>query len=127
MQTYSAPAPPAHTLCAFPFEHPMKHIDQYQPPSPADLLALKVDLQATSQEMASLAGLAQGSQWRKYTGTAEPRLMNKHMHFYMACMLTLSDDDIDRVTAAMRAHGAKVGTAPMALASGTTDTTPKQY
>jgi predicted transcriptional regulator len=97
----------------------MKHIDQYQPPAPADLLALKKDLEASSQEMANLAGLTQGSQWRKYTGTAEPRPMNKHMHFYMASLLTLSDADIERVTATMREHGAQVSTAQMVLASGT--------
>jgi hypothetical protein len=95
----------------------MKHIDRYTPPAPEDLLALKTDLGATSQEMAKLAGLTQGSQWRKYTGTAEPRPMNKHMHFYMASLLTLSDADIERVTAAMKAHGAKVGTAPLPLGS----------
>lgn len=97
----------------------MKHIDNYKPPAPADLLALKSELEATSQEMATLAGLTQGSQWRKYTGTAEPRPMNKHMHFYMASLLTLSDADIERVTAAMREHGATVTTAPFALAVAT--------
>ncbi|WP_178089948.1 MULTISPECIES: XRE family transcriptional regulator [Pseudomonas] len=97
----------------------MKHIDRYRPPAPADLLALKKNLEATSQEMATLAGLTQGSQWRKYTGTAESRPMNKHMHFYMASLLTLSEADIERVTATMRAHGADVTTAQITLASGT--------
>ena len=118
MQTNSALAPPARPACALLFELPMKNIDRYRPPTPADLLALKAELQATSQEMASLAGLTQGSQWRKYTGTAEPRLMNKHMHFYMASLLTLSDAEIERVMATMKEHGADVGTIEFSLASG---------
>lgn len=46
--------------CAILLELTMKRIEQYRPPEPADLLALKSELQATSAEMARLAGLTQG-------------------------------------------------------------------
>lgn len=118
MQTDSAPAPHAPLCGALLFEPTMKRIDQYQPPPPADLLDLKKDLEATSQEMANLTGLKQGSQWRKYTGSGDTRPMNMHMHFYMASLLTLSEADIERVTATMREHGADVSTAQFTLPSG---------
>lgn len=100
-------------------EPTMKRIDQYRPPEPADLLALKSELQATSAEMARLAGLTQGSQWRKYTGSADPRVLGMHMHFYLAAILTLNDSDMERITATMQAHGAQVGTVSMDLAAST--------
>lgn len=109
----------ARLCCAILLELTMKRIDQYRPPEPADLLALKSELQATSAEMARLAGLTQGSQWRKYTGSADPRALGMHMHFYMAAILTLNDSDIERITATMQAHGAQVGTASMDLATNT--------
>ncbi|MCY1463664.1 hypothetical protein D9M71_815920 [compost metagenome] len=52
--------------------------------------------------MADLTGLAQGAQWRKYTGGAEPHALGLHMHFYMAALLTLSDAELARVAATMR-------------------------
>jgi hypothetical protein len=109
----------ARLHCAILLELTMKRIDQYRPPTPADLLTLKSELQATSAEMARLTGLTQGSQWRKYTGSAEPRPLGMQMHFYMAAILTLDDADIERITTAMQAHGAHVGTTPIALASAT--------
>lgn len=95
----------------------MKRIDQYRPPTPADLLALKDELKASSAGMARLAGLAQGSQWRKYTGSAEPRALGMQMHFYMAAILTLDDADIERIATTMQEHGAQVGTVSMAFSS----------
>ncbi|WP_282347941.1 hypothetical protein [Pseudomonas sp. PS01301] len=109
----------ARLCCAILLELTMKRIDQYRPPEPADLLALKSKLQATSAEMARLAGLTQGSQWRKYTGSADPRALGMHMHFYMAAILTLNDSDMERITATMQAHGAQVGTVSMDLAAST--------
>lgn len=109
----------ARPCCAILLELTMKRIDQYRPPAPADLLDLKNDLQATSAEMARLAGLTQGSQWRKYTGSAEPRALGMHMHFYLVAILTLDDADIERITTTMQQHGAQVDTAPMVLASAT--------
>ena len=60
----------------------------------------------TSNEMAALANLGQGSQWRKYTGGAEPRQMGPHMLFFVAAQTELSDRDFARVLQRMRAIGA---------------------
>jgi hypothetical protein len=95
----------ARPCCAILLELTMKR----RPSAPADLLDLKNDLQATSAEMARLTGLIQGSQWRKYTGSAEPRVLGMHMHFYLAAILTLDDADIERITTTMQQHGAQVG------------------
>lgn len=86
----------------------MKIIEQYNPPSADALARLKIDLGYTSQQMAELVGLAQGGQWRKYTGGAAPRTLGVHMHFYMAALLALSDSELARVLDTMRAHGASV-------------------
>jgi hypothetical protein len=97
----------ARPWCAILPELIMKRIDQYRPPTPADLLDLKNDLQATSAEMARLVGLTQGSQWRKYTGSAGPRALNMHMHFYLAAILTLDDVDMERITTTLQEQGAQ--------------------
>jgi hypothetical protein len=86
----------------------MKIIDRYVPPTPEALARLKSDLAVTSQTMADLTGLAQGQQWRKYTGGAAPRSLGMHMHFYMAALLTLSECEIERILATMREHGAQI-------------------
>lgn len=86
----------------------MNIIDRYTAPSATDLARLKTDLGCTSEQMAELAGLAQGGQWRKYTGGATPRTLGVHMHFCMAALLTLSDAELARVLAAMREQGAMV-------------------
>lgn len=91
----------------------MKRIAHYTPPSPADLARLKSDLKFTSPQMADLTGLAQGAHWRKYTGGATPREMGVHMHFYLAALLTLSDDELARVAATMREHGADIELGPL--------------
>jgi hypothetical protein len=93
----------------------MTRIDQYQPPAPAALAQLKDRLGLSSDQMAKLAGLAQGGQWRKYTGTASPRTLGPHMHFYIAALLTLPDDQLARVFEAMREQGARFETAPLDL------------
>jgi hypothetical protein len=86
----------------------MKRIESYSPPSAEDLGQLKKDLGYTSQQMADLVGLAQGGQWRKYTGANNQRDLGANMHFYMAALLTLTDDELGRVYATMREHGAAV-------------------
>jgi hypothetical protein len=91
----------------------MKRIEHYQPPSAADLARLKDQLGFTSPQMADLAGLAQGAQWRKYTGGAQPRELNPHMHFYMAALLTLSPEELQRVVSTMREQGAQVDLGPL--------------
>jgi hypothetical protein len=83
-------------------------IERYTPPSSAALARLKDDLGCTSDQMAALAGLAQGGQWRKYTGGTTPRTLGLHMHFCMAALLTLSDAEVARVLATMREQGATV-------------------
>ena len=90
----------------------MKIIDQYVPPTPAELASLKDTLGLTSHDMAALAGLAQGGQWRKYTGGKEPRELGKLMHFYMAALLSLDDAELARVFDKMREQGAQVETVP---------------
>jgi hypothetical protein len=96
----------------------MKRIENYSPPSAESLAQLKKDLDYTSQQMADLSGLAQGGQWRKYTGGSDPRTLGQHMHFYMAALLTLNDDELDRIADTMRAQGAVVEFGPLHITSG---------
>lgn len=91
----------------------MKRIKSYVPPSVGDLLRLKSDLGFTSPQMADLSGLAQGGQWRKYTGGEKPRSMGMQMHFYMAALLTLSDDELLRVINKMGEQGAAIELGPL--------------
>ncbi|KGF62115.1 hypothetical protein [Pseudomonas lutea] len=91
----------------------MKRIQHYDPPSTGDLAHLKDELNFTSAQMADLAGLAQGAQWRKYTGGVAARELSLHMHFYMAALLTLSDEELGRIVECMRAHGAEVELGPL--------------
>ena len=91
----------------------MKRIQHYGPPTAEELARLKIDLGFTSPQMADLAGLARGSQWRKYTGRTEGRVMGLHMHFYMAALLTLSEDELSRIVATLRAPGADVELGPL--------------
>jgi hypothetical protein len=91
----------------------MKRIKYYEPPSAGDLAQLKENLNFTSPQMADLAGLAQGAQWRKYTGGAAPRELGMQMHFYMAALLTLGDDELGRIADLMRSQGAQVDLGPL--------------
>ena len=86
----------------------MKIIEHYQPPTAEALAHLKERLGVTSQAMAELCGLAQGQQWRKYTGGSQPRIMGLHMHFYMAALLSLDDAALAKVMATMREQGAQL-------------------
>ncbi|WP_206217532.1 hypothetical protein [Pseudomonas viridiflava] len=86
----------------------MIKIDRYVSPAPEALARLKDDLGVTSHTMAELTGLAQGQQWRKYTGGLAPRALGMHMHFYMAALLTLSDAELEKVMVTMRQQGAEV-------------------
>lgn len=91
----------------------MKRIEHYRPPTADDLARLKSDLAFTSAQMADLTGLAQGGQWRKYTGGVQPREMGLQMHFYLAALLTLDDAELARVVDTMRAQGADVTLGPL--------------
>lgn len=89
----------------------MQRIKHYQPPSTDDLAQLKAQLKAagmkaTGDEMADLAGLSDGRQWRKYTGGAQPRELSAQMLFFIAARLTLPEDQLDTVYAKMREIGA---------------------
>jgi hypothetical protein len=86
----------------------MRLIDDYTPPSPDDLNHLKEDLGYTGNQMADLAGVASNSQWRKYTGGAEPRAMSPHILFYIAAQLELDESELKRVTDKMKEIGAGV-------------------
>jgi len=99
----------------------MKRIQHYDPPSAGELASLKDKLGFTSSQMADLAGLAQGAQWRKYTGGAQPRDLSQHMHFYMAALLTLSDSELARVVECMRDQGAQVDLGPLPAGPSNTD------
>ncbi|HGM5228148.1 hypothetical protein OSC13_26050 [Serratia marcescens] len=58
--------------------------------------------------MADLAGVASNSQWRKYTGGAEPRAMSPHILFFVAAQLALSDRDLTNVLDKMKEIGAEI-------------------
>lgn len=80
----------------------------YTPPSTNDLAKLKEQLGMTGEQMAELASVAGGQQWRKYTGGADPRSLSLHMCFFMAARLALSPEELAKVTAKMRDIGAEV-------------------
>ncbi|WP_296187861.1 XRE family transcriptional regulator [Pseudomonas sp. UBA1879] len=86
----------------------MKIIKHYTPPSTSDLEALKGKLNKTGNEMAAIAGLSDGRQWRKYTGGASPRELSAQMLFFIAARLTLADDQLDALYEQMRQMGAAV-------------------
>lgn len=86
----------------------MRLINDYTPPSPEDLEKLKERLGFTGNQMADLAGVASNSQWRKYTGGAEPRAMSPHILFFMAAQLALDDSELTRVLDKMKEIGASL-------------------
>ena len=80
----------------------------YAPPTTADLAALKHTLGYTGEQMADLAAVAGGQQWRKYTGGVAPRTLGVHMAFFMAARLVLTGQELHKVTEKMRAIGCEV-------------------
>ncbi|HFD2060322.1 TPA: XRE family transcriptional regulator [Serratia marcescens] len=86
----------------------MRLINEYTPPAPEDLERLKSELGYTGNQMADIAGVASNSQWRKYTGGAEPRAMSPHILFFMAAQLTLDEVELRRVVSKMIDIGAIV-------------------
>lgn len=84
----------------------MKTIKHYIPPSTADLEALKTRLNKTGNDMADIAGLSDGRQWRKYTGGAKPREVSAQMLFFIAARLTLSGEQLEALYQQMREMGA---------------------
>ncbi|WP_129544363.1 XRE family transcriptional regulator [Serratia sp. 1D1416] len=86
----------------------MRLINEYTPPAPEDLENLKSELGYTGTQMADLAGVASNSQWRKYTGGAEPRAMSPHILFFMAAQLALNDKELSHIIEKMKAIGAEI-------------------
>jgi transcriptional regulator with XRE-family HTH domain len=84
----------------------MKTIKHYAPPSTADLEALKTKLGKTGNDMADIAGLSDGRQWRKYTGGAKPREVSAQMLFFIAARLSLPEEQLESIYAQMRDMGA---------------------
>lgn len=79
---------------------------EYRAPNPLDLQRLKAGLGFTDEEMAELASLDGGPQWRKYTGGAEPREVGFHMLFFMASRLALSPTQLRAIGQKMIEIGA---------------------
>ncbi|WP_279044982.1 XRE family transcriptional regulator [Cedecea davisae] len=86
----------------------MRLIENYTPPTPAELEALKAELGYTGNQMADLAGVASNSQWRKYTGGESPRAMSPHILFYVAAQLVLNAQDLASILDKMRDIGADI-------------------
>ena len=83
----------------------------YTPPTTDDLAELKQRLGYTGTQMAELASVAGGSQWRKYTGGATPRDLGMHMAFFMAARLHLTPDQLQAIADEMARFGAVVDAA----------------
>lgn len=81
---------------------------KYTPPTTEDLQRLKDALGLTGEQMAALASVVSGAQWRKYTGGAQPRALNLHMLFFIAARLVLPPEDLQRIAIKMEQIGAQV-------------------
>lgn len=81
---------------------------QYTAPSAKDIQDLKDSLGYSSREMAELASVSGGQQWRKYTGGAAVREINLHMLFFIAARLALAQDEIETIVRKMQEMGAQV-------------------
>jgi len=83
---------------------------EYIAPSASDLQKLKKELGFSGAQMAELASVASGAQWRKYTNGDAPRKINLHMLFFIAARLELSDEALNAVVKRMRLLGATINT-----------------
>lgn len=83
-------------------------INKYTLPTQEDLARLKSALNYSGNQMAGLAGVASDSQWRKYTGGESPMVMSRHILFYIAAQLVLSDEQLNNVINKMRDIGAEI-------------------
>ncbi|WP_273848721.1 XRE family transcriptional regulator [Serratia liquefaciens] len=86
----------------------MRLINEYTPPTPADLGKLKTELGFTGAQMADLAGVASNSQWRKYTGGIEPRAMSSHILFFIAAQLVLDENNLSKIIHKMKSISAEI-------------------
>ena len=80
----------------------------YEAPRTEDLQRLKDSLGYSGNDMANLASVAGGQQWRKYTGGAEPRDINLHMLFFIAARLALPPEQLRAVVEKMQEIGAEI-------------------
>jgi len=87
---------------------------KYTPLDTADISRLKHELGYSSEKMAALASVADGHQWRKYTGGAQPRKVNIHMLFFMAARLSLPPEVLRAIGEKMQAMGAEIDPAALA-------------
>jgi len=81
---------------------------EYTPPSADDLQRLKTQLGFSGAQMAELASVASGAQWRKYTNGNAPRNINLHMLFFIAARLELSQEALNAVCKRMQLLGAQL-------------------
>jgi len=79
----------------------------YHPPSPQHLQSLKNRLGYTGKQMAQLACVGE-QHWRKYTGGAQPKSMPYANLFHLAAQLTLTQEELARVYAAMSGMGGQL-------------------
>jgi transcriptional regulator with XRE-family HTH domain len=79
---------------------------EYTPPTAQQLQRLKEQLGYTGEQMAALASVAGGAQWRKYTGGEQPRQLNLHMLFFIAARLSLDAPMLERIAGKMHDIGA---------------------
>lgn len=86
----------------------MKTVKYYEPPSAADMAALKDKLGLTGNQMARLAGVADGNQWRKYTGGVAPRRASLQMLFFIAAQLEFDELQLENVYSRMREIGCEL-------------------
>jgi len=86
---------------------------EYTSPKCNDLGELKRKLGYTGEQMASLASVAGGQQWRKYTGGAAPRKVNIHMLFFMAARLSLPPEALCAIGEKMKEMGADINPAEL--------------
>ena len=80
----------------------MRLINNYTPPTTDVLNRLKDELGYTGNQMADLAGVVSNSQWGKYTGGESPRAMSPHILFYLAALLALIPEKLERVIKKMQ-------------------------
>lgn len=80
---------------------------RYTPPSPQDLRNLKDQLSYSGTQMADLFGLANASQWRKYSGDGAPREMSLPMLF-LAVALQDTSATVEDVLEKCREIGAVI-------------------
>ena len=86
---------------------------EYTPPNAEDLAGLKERLGYTGADMAELASVAGGSQWRKYTGGEARRDINLHIAFFVAARLALTTEQLRAVCDEMARFGAHVDAAQL--------------